>query len=134
MLKIDAGLAPEDFTVAFEATVPARYSGAWLLFAGAGKPVGLILAFFSHPDPALAPFMIVGDIIWFPWASCLQRVEAAVGFFNEARKEVPMVEYAMPKDRRFFEMICKHGIMRRIGTSHNVYAGEPAVMFETRAP
>jgi len=152
-LKIEPGLTPEDFTVAFEATVLNRYTGAWLLFAGAGKPaveggaakaaaakaadakpVGMIFAFFSHPDPALAPFMIIGDIVWFPWASCRQRVEAAVNFFNEARKEVPMVEYARPADRRFFEMICRHGIMRRVGTSHNVFSGEPAVVFETRLP
>ena len=86
----------------------------------------------SHKNAEKSPFLVVGDIVWFPWSSPRQRIESAVNFFNEARKEIAFMEYARKQDKRFFEMIAKHGIMRRVGTSHNIYPDGPATVFETR--
>lgn len=133
----DTGMEAPDFEVAFEAEIKTTYHGAWALFADTKKgfiPVGLVLAFWSHPDPRYSPFMIVGDMIWFPWASARNKIESAVNFFNAIRREIPMVEYADDKARRFFEVIAQHGIMRRVGTSFNVYPGVATAVFETRAP
>ncbi len=130
-----ADLAADEFKTAFEQEVVNTYHAAWTLFAESKRgvlPIGLVLGFWSHHDAERAPFMILGDMIWFPWASLRNKIESAVNFFNEARREIPMVEYARMKDKRFFEMIARHGIMRRVGTSHNVYRGEPAAVFETR--
>ncbi len=45
-----------------------------------------------------------------------------------------MMDYAYgDENRRFFEMLAKHGIMRRAGTTHLVVKGEPVAIFETRA-
>lgn len=122
-------LAAGEFKDAFGREVTANYDFGWTLLDP--DPVGVLLAFRSHPNPGRSPFLIVGDILWFPWSSPRQRIEAAINFFNEARKEAAFVEYARAEYRKFFEMIAKHGIMRRVGTSHNVYPGEPTTIFET---
>lgn len=134
--RFAAGMTPEDFYDAFVDEIAKNYVAAWTLSAQTKRgmmPVGFVLGFYSHPDPKLAPFMIVGDMIWFPWASARNRVEAAVGFFSAIRKEIPMVEYANDEAKPFFEMIAKHGIMRRIGTSFSVYPGQAVAVFETRS-
>jgi hypothetical protein len=128
-------LSPAEFKEAFEKEVLDNYHGVWTLLAQDPKrPIGFVLGFFSHPNPAKAPFMIVGDMIWMPWATPRNRLEAAVSFFASARKEMPMMEFASEDSKRFFEVIARHGVMRRVGTSHNVYTGAPAAVFETRRP
>ena len=129
-------MSPEEFQAEFIAQAETVYHAIWTLFADTKKgylPVGLVLGFWSHPDPSFGRLMNVGDMIWFPWTSKRNKVEASVNFFNDIRKEVPMVEYAKLDDKKFFETIAKHGIMRRVGTMHNIYDGEPAAVFETRA-
>lgn len=128
---------PESFKAAFVDEVLKNYSAGWTLSAETAQgfmPVGIVLGFYSHPNPALSPFMNIGDMLWFPWASARNRIEAAVGFFNAIRKEIPMMEYANEEAKPFFEMIAQHGIMRRVGTSFNVYPGQSTALFETRAP
>lgn len=135
----DTSMDAARFAQEFQVEVTTVYHGAWVLLAESRKgflPIGVVLGFYSHPDPRFAPFMIVGDMVWFPWATARNKIEAAVNFFNTIRSEIPMVEYASERHKRFFEMLCMHGIMRRVGTMHNVYRGEPVAVFETktRAP
>lgn len=132
---IETDMASEDFREAFETEIVANYNAAWTLFAETPRgfvPAGLALGFFSHHDTRRAPFMILGDLIWFPWASTRNRIEAAVGFFNRVRHEIAIVEYARQKDKPFFMVMMRHGIMRQVGTSMNVYVDEPAAVYETR--
>ena len=132
----ELGMSADEFNIAFQTIVLIRYHGAWTLFAETKKgflPVGMVLAFHSHSDPALSPFMIVGDIVWFPWARARNKIEAAVHFFKTIGPTIPMVDYAHGEtNRKFFEMICQHGVMRRVGTTFNVIKGEPVAVFETR--
>lgn len=124
---------PEEFKEAFQAEILENYHGAWTLFAQNDKgPVGVVLGFWSHQNPERAPFMIVGDMLWMPWASTRNVVESAVHFFNNIRNEIPMMEYAEQKDKKFFEMMCRHGVMRRVGTAHSVYKDRSVSVFETR--
>lgn len=133
----DTKLTADQFKAEFEMVVLTRYHGSWTLFADSAKgflPIGMVFAFYSHTDPLLAPFMIIGDIVWFPWATARNRVESAVNFFNKTRTDIPMVDYAYGEvNKRFFETISKHGIMRRVGTTFNVVKGEPVAIFETIA-
>lgn len=134
--RFEAEFTPEAFYEAFVDEVRTNYAAGWTLSAETPRgfmPVGIVLGFYSHPNPQFAPFMIIGDMLWFPWASARNRIEAAVGFFNAIRKEIPMVEYADDKAKPFFEMIAQHGIMRRVGTSFNVHHGKAVAVFETRA-
>lgn len=129
--KID--MNPNDFDSEFKGLVASGvYSGMWILLSK-DEPIGAVLGFWGHPIPRYAPFMTVGDIIWFPQTTARQKIEASVNFFNEARKDIQFVEYASQEHKRFFEIIAKHGVMRRVGTMHNVYSDEPAAVFETRA-
>lgn len=129
-------MSADEFEVTFQATVTTRYHGAWTLFADTRRgnmPVGMVLAFYSHPEPALSPFMILGDIIWFPWASTRNKIEAAVYFFSVIRSSLSLVGYANGDvNKRFFEMLCQHSVMRRIGTTFVLIKGEPVAVFETR--
>lgn len=130
-------MEPEQFKAAFEAALLSHYHRDWLMFAEAKPgfvPVGMVLAFHQHPNHDISPFMIVGDIIWFPWASARNKIESAVNFFNTIRKEIAMVDYAHgSENRRFMEMLCRHGIMQRVGTTFNVVKGEATAIFETRS-
>jgi hypothetical protein len=129
-----AGMSAAEFKQAFEAEVVERYAGAWTLFAMTRKgfiPVGCVLGFYSHPDPRLSPFMIVGDMLWFPWASARNRLEAAVNFFKVIRLTIPMVEYADDRAKPFFEVLARHGIVRRVGTMLSVYPDRQTAVFET---
>jgi len=134
----ERGLTPAQFKEQFEGTVISRYSGAWTLLANGQRgwmPAGFIFAFYSHKEPALSPFMIIGDIIWCPWATKRNKLECAVNFFNATRKEIPMMDYAHGEtNQRFFETMAMHGVMRRVGTTFNVVKGEAVAIFETRAP
>lgn len=126
-----------DFATAFEQEIKQTYHATWTLFAETSRgfvPVGIILGFWSHPNPRFAPFMIVGDMVWFPWATARNRIESAVNFFNGVRHEIQMVEYANESAKRFFEMLAGHGVVRRVGTMFNVYPGQATAVFETRAP
>lgn len=132
----DTSMTAEEFRAAFHDTVIRNYDAAWTLFAPSPKghiPVGLVVGFWPHQNQRIQPFMFLGAMVWFPWATSRNRIESAVNFFNEIRKEIQMVEFAKQKDKRFFEIICSHGLMRRVGTMHNVY-DEPAAVFETRKP
>ena len=127
-------MGPDEFEAAFGKEVLANYTGVWSLHAETVKgfiPVGVVLAFWSHPDPRLAPFMIIGDMLWFPWSSPRNRIEAAVRFAVTVRDEFPMVEFARDEHVPFFEVLMKHGVVRRIGKSWNIYPGEQTTVFET---
>ena len=46
-----------------------------------------------------------------------------------------MVDYAHGDvNKKFFEMLARHGVMRRIGTTYSIVKGEPTAIFETRLP
>lgn len=130
-------MEPEDFKRAFFAAVTQRYHAAWTLFGETAKgfePVGFIFAFHAHAHPGLSPFMVIGDIVWCPRASARNKVESAVHFFANIRKEMPLMDYAHgERNKKFMEMVAKHGVLRRIGTTFNVVRGEPCAIFETRA-
>jgi hypothetical protein len=133
----DTGMDAAAFRETFQAEVIRRYHAAWTLFAlvqGRGFiPVGMVFAFHSHFEHAKSPFMIVGDIVWFPWSTPRNRIEAAVNFVNVIRKSVPLMDYAYgDNNKRFWNMVAKHGLVQRVGTTFNVVKGEPVAIFETR--
>jgi hypothetical protein len=128
-------LTAEEFRAAFTREILEKYHAAWALRAETQRgfiPVGFVLGFWSHPIPEIAPYMIANMALWMPWATPRTRVESAVNFFNSMRDEIPMIGFARAQDKKFFEAICRHGIMRRVGTSFIAFADEPAAMYETR--
>lgn len=129
------GLNATEFKAEFEDLVVIRYDAAWTLFAETKKgfiAVGVVLGFWPHHDAAA--FMIADMFVWFPWSSTRNRVESAVNFINSIRSEIPMLGFARLADKPFFEVIARHGIVRRIGKSENVFGDEQASVWETRTP
>jgi len=81
------------------------------------------------------------DILWFPWAGDRLILECYVNFVNSIRKKKVndtnnsylILEFAREKDKKFFDKVCSYGIMRRVGTSYEVYPDEKCCIYESRS-
>lgn len=136
--KFAAGeMKVEEFNLAFASELEENYHRFWTLLGETRKgfvPVGVVLAFWSHPDPGLAPYMVLNMMLWMPWASSRNKIESATHFLNAMRSQIPMIGFGRAADQKFFDVLLKHGIMRRVGTSFNVFPDGPAAVYETRRP
>lgn len=125
----------DEFDAQLAEDIVIKYGMAWTLFAEGTRgymPVGMVVAFAVHNYEDVAAYAIIAHMIWFPWSTPRNRVEAGVNFFSEVRHETPLMEYALPGDEKYFKVMASHGVMRRVGTSYNVYkGGVPAAVFET---
>lgn len=122
------GMNPAEFKAAFESFVLANALSAWTVSAfvqkrGRVMPIGIVLG------QSCVSMMVIAAVAWFPWASCRNVVEGTIGFFNAARKEMKVMGFATDDHKPLYEACCAHGIMRRIGTSHNLL-GDRAAVFE----
>ena len=127
-------MSGEEFKEAFTNEVFARFNGVWVVSGpvlGKGNiAIGIVFGFYHERS---SPFMTVGGVAWFPWATKRNIVEGTIFFFNKVRHEIPMMLYANEQQKRLYEVAAMHGIMRRVGTSMIALSGEPAAVFETRA-
>lgn len=135
----NTGLKPAEFNKVFIDHVHAQYSFvvgddaislAWSILANCKKkfiPVASVYGVF-HP---LSHVIIVAGISWYPWATARNKVEGTIKFFNKIRKDIKMIGYARPEQKALYEVAMKHGIMRRVGTSHTIFADVPATIYET---
>lgn len=126
---------PDSFADAFAEHVSARYDVAYTMIADppgkSAMPVGVVFG--------IAPFygqnvMWIGDFLWFPWASPRNKIESAVHFFNQLRKECTVIGFAEPEVIDFFEHICRYGVMRRAGTVFDMFREGAMAVFQTRKP
>ena len=90
-------------------------------------PVGVILG-------ELRPKMLmIGDILWFPWASPRNRLESVLAFVNSQRDEITIVVWSRFGLRKSWEHVCKYAVMRRIGTIMDVSQdGDPMALYQSR--
>lgn len=108
------------------------YTYVWVLCApcdGESRPVGLGL---GH-DIAGYSVAGVGRFAWFPWATGRRRIEASVALFNAVRRQAVVMVPCPQKDVPFFTHLAKYGVLRRVGTIHDV-DDEPVALFQTRKP
>ena len=128
----NTSMTADQFKETFERFVVEKFHAVWTLFATTKRgfiPVGLIFAVWVPSSP----YMTVNALCWFPWASRRNIIECCVSFLNSIRTQVNMMFYAAPEHKRTYEVCAMHGVIRRIGTSHIVFPGKPAAVFETRA-
>lgn len=126
-------LSPEEFRESFAEHFNTHFTDGWMFNAttdNVWRPVGLCAAM---SDSLRKDLLDIRKVIWFPWATKRTIVESAVNFFNSLRKRYHITVLAQAHDKRFFEHIAKHGIMRRVGTLHDIY-DKPASLFQTKKP
>lgn len=127
-----------DFTNALEDYIGANSLTPYSMFATIGDKNRIIgLALFW----ARGRILETSDIIWFPWATPRLILESYVNFVNSVRKQnheptgMPYVilEYARENDAKYFDHVCRYGIMRRVGTSEEIYPAQKCCVYESRS-
>jgi len=124
-------LKPKEFRENFIYLVENIYVGGYTLFADTSEgyiPVGMV---FMALHSLAVPNVFTASVEWFPWASNRNIIESAVNFYNEVRKEHAVIGYALGDHRKLYEVLAKHGIVRRVGTTYTVFKGDRAAIFET---
>ena len=127
----DKSMKADAFQSAFEEAA-AQFSEAWTILAETKRgyiPAGVM---FGNVAP-MGAYMIVTGAVWFPWSTSRNVIEGTVAFLNMIRKRMPSMFYALDEHKRLYEVVCMHSILRRVGTSHIVFPGRSAAVFETKA-
>ena len=130
---VEDGLDQESFRDAFAKLVLSTYHAVWALKAKTERgviPVGFAFGFWLHP--AKQETMIINELVWLPWATPRNIIETTANFVTKERKKLKMIAFARKKDKSFLEVLAKHGIVRRVGTSHTIFSDGPATVWETR--
>lgn len=122
LFPLEEGLSPTEFNEQAAEFLLANYDSAWLL---GEKPFGIVYG------QAVGPMMMLGDATWFPWASSRNIIEGVTQLVNELRKTAKILLYCSIEDKRFYEHIAKHGILRRVGHIHDIDDG-PSVLWESK--
>lgn len=124
----------DEFLQAIASYLDANNLEAISFFAGEDlKAVGLGLLWVR------GRVIQISDLIWYPWASKRQVIETFLNFINEIRstthpetgRKYMVLEFAREEDQAFFDYICKYGVMRRVGTSYEIYENQRARIYET---
>ena len=71
-------------------------------------PVGLV---DTNPDN----HRMTPRVLWFPWASPRNRIEATVKFLDDHRKENLILIFDDEQSHRFFVRMAQYGILNRVG-------------------
>jgi len=81
----------------------------------------------------MGPILWLGDAIWFPWASSRNKYESMVNIFNELRRKYVAVFTCTLDDKKFYEKVARHGVIRRVGTLYDI-SEEQLAQWQTRKP
>lgn len=133
------GESPEAFVEALGRYIALRFQLMFTLIAKPPSrevmPVGVVFGVVPVYGKRIA---WVGDFTWFPWASRRNRLECAVHFANQMRREWVVVGFASQGPAaELAERCCRYGVSRRVGTLFDLddkgNAG-PVSVFQTRRP
>ena len=121
IIPFQEGITPSEFTDCMMETFSSNYHWVWVLGAKE-KIVGLVFGV------ELGPFIFLGDTIFFPWASSRNKIECWLRFIVDHRDKGAFMGYCKPEDKKFFELLCRYGVGRRVGTMDN--NGQPFPLFQ----
>lgn len=73
-------------------------------------------------------------VTWFPEATLRTRLECVVKFLITIRQNINAVIVSEKQDVKFFERLCRYGIIRPIGEGRGWLDGSDVMLFETVRP
>jgi hypothetical protein len=95
-----------------------------------GKPVGFMTVWLVNHPAQTPQFHPHAD--WFTWATPRNKLECALHFTLEMKKDRLGILIAEPENWRLFQHLCKYGAVRRVGTFRGYWAdGRDGLVFET---
>lgn len=121
---------PGQFTAQWAALLEAEVY-VWVMVADTLRgriPIGLVIG-----RPFIDDVVIMGNFTWFPWASNRNVYESSVNLVNELRKDINMLFTVEQSAKDLAIWVARHGIIRRVGTLHDMEDG-PLAMFQSRRP
>lgn len=124
---LDQDMTPEEFRRVFTELV-LQNGAAWTIEAKTprGKmPVGFVFG-------SLAGGVIsVRRAVALPWCSSRMRLQGFLTWVNGIRREFMVLITPPLPEKRFYEQICRYGVMRRVGTLFDM-GSEPLALFQSR--
>lgn len=129
LVNLERGMDAVEFDKQLRLLMTTYYDNAWVMESvneGKRRRVGMLFSVLS------GPFHLLGDVTWFPWATDRNKVETIVHFLNESRKENLMMWYCSYEDKRFYDHIARHGIIKRVGKISDLFEGGDVPFWQTR--
>lgn len=108
--------------------------GDWFILEGDTKygkiPVGVVSVRIEEGPETER--QMTPHVIWFAEASARNKLECAVRFITDLRKDGHVVTTAKPQDWRFFSQICNYGVLRPVGKLWKHYKdGSDAMIYQS---
>lgn len=129
-------LTPDEFRLYVADWVAAfmEAGGDWFILEAKTKygkiPVGITSVRVEEGDDTVK--QMTPHVIWFPEASARNKLECAVKFITDLRKEGHIVTIARQQDWRFFSALANYGIIRPVGKLWKHYKdGSDAMIYQS---
>ena len=120
------GLSPTDFVSVMDEFIKNNYELNWSVRMN-GKTLFVLFGKNLHK------FIFLGDAVWWPKASNRKKVESVSAVLNYIRKQSVAFLESNYNDKRFYEFMSDHGILRRVGSIYDTeQRGSRTALFQTR--
>jgi len=115
------GLTVTEFDQGLKDLILTTYDHSWVVevrIKDKYQPIGVLFAMQA------GVMTILGDMVWFPWATRRARTESLINFVNDMRSKTLLVWYSNEEDKDFYVYMARHGIARRVGSIDGIYKGQ----------
>jgi hypothetical protein len=125
---LDPSQFREQITALLAALVEA--GGAVLMFVNKDEiPIGMVGVTYGKTQDRIRAFP---HAVWFQEGTARQRLEVSLRFLLNLKKTHLVVIECMEADWRFFQHLCKYGVLRRVGTIRDAYGeGKRSAIYQS---
>lgn len=120
------GMTPSAWrnTIVSQAQALVQAGGDVFMLLANGKPVGLVAVELNQRQAW-------PHVTWFPEATLRVRMECSMKFLTYIAKLTNAVIVSEKQDVKFFERLCKYGVIRIVGEGRGWLDGADVMLFET---